>query len=350
MYRPQNRRTLGRFALAFEHVDWENLIQEIERGTCTPFIGAGACAGKFPLGGDLAQALAEDEKYPIGSSHRDLAAVTQYMAVHHANGNYPKRKIASFFGFQSPSPDVVRKNGLLARLYESRKELDVTDQDDPHVVLADIKSAVYLTTNYDDFLFKAIKARASDNGVAEPQRDLCRWTENLFERERSPFDSAYEPARQRPMIYHVHGYAAVPESIVVTEDDYTDFIVNISSELSISKAGRGQKERFPAAIRRALRNNTLLFIGYHVADQNLRVILRLLFQKLGTADQRMNVAIQLTPDSHTYDPAVALLAQKYLERRYAWSLRLQVYWGDAREFSRELRKQMNSQRRAHNAA
>jgi hypothetical protein len=332
--------------LAFERVDWKKLIQDIEQGTCTPFIGAGACSGHFPLAGDLAQALAEDEAYPIGSSQRDLAAVAQYMAVNHANGTYPKREVARFFGFQQPGEDVVRKNARLIRLYESRQDLNLADEDDPHVVLANIKSAVYLTTNYDDFLFKAVKGRASANGVTDPQRDLCRWTETLFEQRRSPFDAAYDPTRKKPVIYHLHGHADVPESIVITEDDYTDFIVNISSELSVSKIGKGKKERLPVAIRNTLRNNTLLFVGYHVADQNLRVILRLLSQKLGTADQRLNVAIQLSP---THDPADLRLAdhiQEYLEKRYAWSLRMQVYWGDAREFARELRKQMNNRQRS----
>ena len=131
-------------------------------------------------------------------------------------------------------------------------------------------------------------------------------------------------------------------SIVTTEDDYTDFIVNISGELTFSKTGRGKKERLPGAIRKALKNNTLLFMGYHVGDQNLRVVLRLLSQTLGTADQRLNVAIQLSPETGVADPSAVAEILEYLENRYKWSLRLQVYWGDAREFATELRQKMKS--------
>src|SRR5439155_19022177 len=196
----------------------------------------------------------------------------------------------------------------------------------------------------DDFMFKALKARAPENEVVDVKRDLCRWTETLFRERQSPFDHGFDPSRRHPVVYHLHGHAEVPDSIVVSEDDYIDFTVNISSEITVSKHGKGGKARLPLAIRSALRNNTLLFVGYHVADQNLRIILRLVCQTLGMAEQRLNVAIQL-PDSEIADLSMLSEVQQYLERRYRWSLRLQVYWGDAREFASELRKQINKRRR-----
>src|SRR5437870_2301493 len=83
----------------------------------------------------------------------------------------------------------------------------------------------------------------------------------------------------------------------------------------------------------------LFFVGYQVADQNLRVVLRLLSQTLGSADKRLNVAIQLSPETGPADESTISHIQAYLEARYKWSLNLQVYWGDAREFAKELRMQ-----------
>ena len=37
--------------------DWEALIRAIRATQCTPFLGAGACAGVLPLGGDIARQL-----------------------------------------------------------------------------------------------------------------------------------------------------------------------------------------------------------------------------------------------------------------------------------------------------
>jgi len=326
--------------MSFENVDWDKLMQAIVQGTCTPFVGAGACAGFLPLAGDLAEALAEDDGYLMNKGRRDLARVTQYMAVKHTDGNYPKMELGSFFGFEPPRPQIPMKGGLLAKLYRNRQIPNFAAEDEPHGVLADLKSAIYLTTNYDDFMHKALKMRGTALGVDAPRRDFCRWTNRLFEDKQSPFDSGYKPTREQPVVYHLHGHAGIPESIVTTEDDYTDFIVNLSSELTVSKIGKGKKERLPAAIRSAVRNNTLVFVGYQVADQNLRVVLRLLSQTLGAADKRVNVAIQLSPEIGLADEETILHIQSYLEKRYLWSLNLQVYWGDAREFATELRQQM----------
>jgi hypothetical protein len=231
---------------------------------------------------------------------------------------------------------------LLDQLYRSRRMPDfVNDDTNPHSILANLKSAIYLTTNYDDFMVSAIRANAKTQGIKEPKRAFCRWTNQLFEDQRSPFDSGYTPTRDEPVVFHLHGHAGVPDSIVVTEDDYTDFIVNISSELSSSKNGKGKKERLPGSVRSAVRNHMLLFVGYRIADQNLRVVLRTLFQALGPADKRLNVAIQFSPETGAADNETIARIQESLEARYRWSLNLQVYWGDAREFALELRSQIN---------
>jgi SIR2-like domain len=334
----------GVYIMGFECVDWNKLMLAISEGTCTPFIGAGACAGSLPLAGDLAEALADDDGYVMEHSRRDLAAVSQFMAVTHTDGNYPKAEVANFFGMHAPRPGVLERAGNLARLYHARKQLNLTDEDNPHAVLANLRSAIYLTTNYDDFMYQALNARRQSLGLQDVKRDFCRWTNSLYEQHRSPFDGGYDPSRQVPVVYHLHGHAGVPQSVVITEDDYTDFIVNISSAITVGKSGKGKKERLPGAIRSALRNNTLLFVGYGVADENLRVVLRLLSETLGAADKRLNVAIQLGPEHGLSDSLAIKKIHDYLERRYQWSLRLQVYWGEARDFASELRRQMKARK------
>ena len=39
--------------------DWDMLLQRIKSGSCTPFLGAGACAGTLPLGADVARKWAD---------------------------------------------------------------------------------------------------------------------------------------------------------------------------------------------------------------------------------------------------------------------------------------------------
>jgi hypothetical protein len=44
---------------------WEILLERIREKKCTPFLGAGACAGALPLGGELARDLADAQDYPF---------------------------------------------------------------------------------------------------------------------------------------------------------------------------------------------------------------------------------------------------------------------------------------------
>ena len=60
--------------------DWEFLLERIKDGKCTPFLGAGACYGSLPLGGEVAQQWAEKYDYPLEDSW-DLGRVAQYLAV-----------------------------------------------------------------------------------------------------------------------------------------------------------------------------------------------------------------------------------------------------------------------------
>jgi hypothetical protein len=60
--------------------DWKNLMRRIKDKKCTPFIGAGACAGTLPLGSDVARKWASEYNYPL-SDNWDLARVSQFLTV-----------------------------------------------------------------------------------------------------------------------------------------------------------------------------------------------------------------------------------------------------------------------------
>ncbi len=59
--------------MAFEQMDWQRLLSRIRAGTCTPFIGAGACGGHLPSGRQLSIALADEHSYAFSEGAGDLA-------------------------------------------------------------------------------------------------------------------------------------------------------------------------------------------------------------------------------------------------------------------------------------
>jgi hypothetical protein len=148
-----------------EEKDWKILIDRINDGKCTPFLGAGACYGVLPLGGEIAEAWAQESKYPFEDA-ADLVRVAQFVASENDHMT-PKERIVKEF----------RKHGAP----------DFKDPMEPHRALAELPLPVYITTNYDDFMVKALQYRYRD-----AKRELCRWNE--YVRGRGIFTGLGHPA------------------------------------------------------------------------------------------------------------------------------------------------------------
>jgi SIR2-like protein len=270
---------------------WDVLIKRIRDGRCTPFLGAGASFPALPLGSVIAREWAQEHHYPLDNPS-NLVEVAQFLAVKY-DPLFPKEKIL--------------------RRFEGVAAPNFNDSDEPHGVLADFPLPIYLTTNYDDFMVQALRSRYRD-----ARRELCRWNDLIKDRQ-SVFDSDFTPTVANPVVFHLHGHT-VPESLVLTEDDYLSFLANIVREPNL----------LPAPIQEALYLSTCLFIGYKLADWNFRVI----FQGLGPRlRQVLSVVVLRPPD----DSEVALNQREYLDRYYG-AMDLKVYWGTAREFCSELRQ------------
>ena len=278
---------------------WEILLERIREKKCTPFLGAGACAGALPLGGDLARDLADAQDYPF-EDRSDLLRVAQFIAVK----SDPRSA-------KSLVVDRLKKAGLP----KFANPPDFTAPDDPHGLFASLNLPVYLTTNYDDFMFRALRAAERD-----PRQELCRWHSGLrnfpsvFETE-----PAYRPSAANPLVFHLHGHQNEPDSIVLTEDDYLKFMINFTRDPTL----------LPSPVRDAISASTLLFLGYRLADWNFRV----LFQMLRPDPDYMSIAVLLPPGPS--EPS-AEEAQQYLDEYYG-AMNLKMFWGTAREFSSELR-------------
>ncbi len=281
--------------------DWDLLLRRIEEGKCTPFLGAGACYGALPLGGDVAQEWAKEKGYPLEDAY-DLARVAQFLAVTE-DPMSPKERIRKRFKNVAPP--------------------DFSAADEPHGILADLPLPVYMTTNYDDFMIQALKSRNK-----KPRQELCRWNK-VVEKEPSVFDppAVFEPDLTNPVVFHLHGHNGVPESLVLTEDDYLDFLVSISKD----------QDLLPTRIQRALTGASLLFLGYRIADWDFRVIFRSIVGYLERSISRAHVSVQLVPVGKQATEEQKAKAQNYLDR-YFGELKIRVYWGTCREFAAELRQ------------
>ncbi len=289
-----------------EEFPWYDLLVDLEEGQCAPFIGAGACWPHLPLGGDVAQAWANEHDYPFGDS-RNLVRVSQYLATKLDDNDAPKRRIV----------DRLRPGDA--------KPPDFTLDNDPHGVLARLKLPLYITTNYDGYMTRAL---AVDG---RPARALhCNWWGRI---EKDALGNAVEkepdaPTVDHPVVYHLHGRLGERKSLVLTEDDYLNFLINVSRD----------EKRLPSFVRAAFKSKRMLFIGYSLEDVNFKVLLRQAQRSTDGEESAQHIAVQLAPNPTKGDQPDLALREKqasYLRKQFN-SQRIRVCYCDCRSFAAEL--------------
>jgi hypothetical protein len=276
--------------------DWELILGRIKDGKCTPFLGAGASVPRIPLGGDIAEKWVTRFNCPMRGC-RDLPRVAQYLAVNRGDSMFPKEEIVREFFNNVQFPDFEQF-------------------DEPHRVLASLPLPVYLTTNYDHFMLSALQARNKN-----PKLQLCLWNQ-VLQRMKSIFADGFQPTTENPVVFHLHGHYKNVESLVLTEDDYLDFMVNLGED-------RDQQKLLPVRIEQAFTGASLLFVGYSLSDWDFRVLFRGIVMSLDKSLRRLSVAVQLPPEEK--------LMEEYWED-YFQEAGMKIFWGKAREFAAELNR------------
>jgi hypothetical protein len=295
--------------------DWLTLVDALRSGRCTPFIGAGACHRSLPLGHELADELAEQwEKEsrfpcPLPRDHRGLRRLDQ---------------VAQFVAVRLGSSYV---QNFIARRIRAAPPPDNGDPLEPHRYFAQFNFPLYLTTNYDSFMVDALRYAGKN-----PQQEFARWPSHLLASVCSRYDdSSYQPTVAEPVVFHLHGCVGMEDGIgalVISEDDYLDFLVNLAKGTPVAP----HPAIVPLRIERAICMNSLLFVGYSLNDVNLRVVLRGIFSKMSPSHQPKSVAVQLPPDGN---PEYQGYLEQYFDR-----LKVMIFWGTIEEFIRALESRL----------
>jgi SIR2-like domain len=292
--------------------DWRRLIDQLQSGDCTPFLGAGACHGVLPSGTDLSRQWARDYDYPFRDDG-DLARVMQYAAISEGDDTYLKQKVCQQF--------------------EAASAPDFQDPAEPHALLAQFPVPVFLTTNYDDFLYRALREAGKN-----PSSATCSWWEGLeYDKEFFETGPGLKPDADNPLVYHLHGSMDTPKSLVLTENDYLEFLVKIGSAHDSDSLRR----LLPGPVLPAITDNALLFIGYSLQDWTFRVIFHGLRSTIPEVHRRRNVSVQLLPPVNKPVAEAENLGREFLTR-YLENWRISIYWGTAADFCRELRDRLGS--------
>jgi hypothetical protein len=210
----------------------------------------------------------------------------------------------------------------LAEKFRGLKVPDFSHPEEPYRILASLPLEVYINTHYFAFMSYALISQHK-----EPQRVVCRWYEPESSKGDSGLPAEHDPKPSCPLVFHMFGHVADPSSLVLTEDDYLDFLVRTSY----------RHDLIPQSVQNAMSNNCLLFFGYQTNELDFRVILRSL-SRIRRDLKSSNYTVQfvhVSDDKVTSEQINRL--QKYFEG-YNEKMAISVFWGTTGEFMTELRQ------------
>jgi hypothetical protein len=311
---------------------WPALLRNIKRKRCTPILGPGLTETLLGSRREMARRWAEKYHFPLAPHNQeDLPQVAQYLSIHQDHmfprdelETHLEETIKSRYGEKLPDElDGAPLEDLIKALGDLHREADPAE---PHRTLASLPLPIYITTDPSPLLKQALIAAGKD-----PQVELCRWNSDI-ESLPSVYDDnpRYRPTEQQPLIYQLFGSLEEPYSLVLTEDDYFDYLIGVT----------GNKDLIPAVVRRALVDTALLFLGFQIDDWDFRVLFRSIMSREGRSRRRdyAHVAAQITPEEgRTLEPE---RARRYLEE-YFQDVDISIYWGSVEDFTRELHKHLN---------
>lgn len=313
----------GQGAAEFEK--WAGICSRVRNGQFIPILGPELGEDLFGGTREMSSRLAEKHGFPLAEHDRaDLAKVTQYLATHHDRifaqdevQNQFLRQVAERVGTGGAAKSLPELLDLgLARCKQ--------DPDHPYNVLAKLPATIYVNASQEPMLARALKASGRS-----PEVVSGAWRPGGKEVPRAPQPKVETPTPETPWVYHVFGIFGKRDSMVLTEDDFLDYLI-ATSTLNL----------MPTRVRGALPQNSLLFLGFRLDDWRFRVFFRMLMtiEGLQTANSYRHVGVQVNPEEHSL--ADVQRARRYLESYFGGVPPISIFWGTATDFLRELQKKL----------
>lgn len=318
----QNHRPLG------EADDiYQDLARRVKGGKIIPILSNSLRDDRFMgLFGQAERSLAafiseqwaasEKVQYPMHDTD-NLARVAQYYQVTAGNPEKAKREYLDFMvqgllGFATENDPqaaaiIEEKNLrgtpdlLFADLVSELGYPPAIDgQEDLMRQLAKLQLPIYITTSYFDFLERALIAE----GRKRVRSEVCTWSGQTSMIDREYLPSKKVPTPDEPLVFHLFGMERYPHTMVLSVDDYLNFLVNIFLHKTDVKTSdsKGAPPPIPGYLWERLVELPLLVLGFRLHDWDFQVLYRGIVtakptdDKQTTAPRDAGVVIQLKPD------------------------------------------------------
>ena len=308
---------------------WPGIINSLEQQACVPIIGFGLLEPLIGSSREIARLWAESAGYPLGpQSQEDLTQVAQYLSIKQKPA-YPRNQLLKHIRSRLIAayglPVDENDNRPLEELAAQIAGEILKDPDQPYNILARMPVKMYINANPDNILELALR-----KNQREPLVMYSRWNKTLEDPNTIEASSRLvEISIERPLVYHLFGKTSLPKSLVLSEDDYFEYLMWVNNPAT--------KIRLPEPVISSWRDDALLFLGFQMDEWSFRA----LFRSILYGDRRRSirdypsVAVQLQPGGGYLN---AESARRYLADTFR-SDQVDIYWGSAEDFLGELNRQ-----------
>jgi hypothetical protein len=246
-----------------------SIAERVGRGECVLFLGAGVHYGP-PDGSPYSYPDLERPLLGTALSER-LASKCDFERRLPLEGFRNLQRVALCY---ETTPGLSR-NHLVRQIREA-----VYDGKKPSPALralAALPFPLVITTNYDQLFERALEF------VGTPPR-VTIYSPDPFTRTIDQSDIS----AKRPFLLKLHGDIDRPESIVVTDEDYIQFLLRMSD--------REPFHPVPETYLYHLKRWPTLFVGYSLMDYNLRLLFKILRWRIDPANMPDTYSVDKSPD------------------------------------------------------
>jgi hypothetical protein len=248
------------------------IASAISQQKCILFLGAGVHAPPPP--GQSAFEYPKEQRPPIGAAlSRKLAADCCLAEQHPDEDKSNLQRVALFYEIERSRNQLV--DAVTDAVQTGKRPSPMLR------ALAELDFPLVITTNYDQLFENALRAVGKQPRVAV-------YTPNL-----EPTIDYRDPTAESPVVFKIHGDIQRRETIVITDEDYIQFVLRMSS--------KEPYDPVPFTFKYYLTGWSTLFVGYSLLDYNLRLLFKTLRWKIDDASIPDMYSVDYEPDPLIFD-------------------------------------------------
>jgi hypothetical protein len=251
--------------------DLDLIVRAIRDQKCILFLGAGAHAAP-PEGCRFD--YSPDHRPPVGAELSvELAALCDLTERYPQEDPRNLSRVAMFYENRYSRHQLVET---------VRQKIQSGKQPSPMLrALAELPFPLVITTNYEPLFERALCE-------VDKQPRVAVYTPHSEVTIDYP-----DPTSESPIVRKLHGDTSRPETLVLTDQDYIDFIMRLGD--------KDPYDPIPLRLKFYLASWPTLFVGYSLMDYNLRLLFTTLRRKLDRANIPDMYSVDMAPDPLIYD-------------------------------------------------